>query len=234
MIKRLLVIGICLVLVICNLVFALGGPAPTRSISIKPGELLLEDFEDGNFVANPEWWVFDQIKPAVVDNGSYKQGDAQVISELGRYSLLIQGSSKGDWYAGGMGSYIAKERQDLSGYNAFQIDVYGNGPGSGTIKVELIDDDNGNWQVEQDPAQSYIPIKDDRFVSEIRIDWKGWKRINIPFTDFIDDNPKMGDDKWNPKQIGASGGLLQFQLVCIAGSRTGTLKFNIANLKLVK
>ena len=136
------------------------------------------------------------------------------------------------WYAGGCGSYIAKEGIDLSKYNNFVIDVYGNGAGSGTIKVELYDDDNKNWQVEQDATNGYAAIYDDKFSYEVKVDWNGWKRVSIPFADFVDENPMVGDDVWNPQQVGASGGLLQVQFVCLATSEKGKVNVNADNISL--
>ena len=136
------------------------------------------------------------------------------------------------WYAGGCGTYFAAESQNLAKYGYFQIDIYGNGPGSGTLKIELFDDDNGNWQIEQDPAKGYLPLYDDKYVYDINVDWVGWKKISIPLEDFVDDNPGVGDDVWNPEQSGASGGLLQLQFICLAGKSEGGIHLNLDNVAL--
>ncbi|MGB9613172.1 MAG: hypothetical protein ACPL4K_03235, partial [Candidatus Margulisiibacteriota bacterium] len=149
----------------------------------------------------------------------------------GNYSLGLSGMAK-NWYAGGCGTYLAKERQDLSKYTNLRLDIYGNGPGSGTLKIELFDDDNNNWQVEQDPAKNYAPIYDDKFTYEIRVDWTGWKRVSIPIADFADENPLIGDDVWNPFQTGGSGGLLQMQFICLASSDKGKVNYQVDNVML--
>jgi hypothetical protein len=154
-----------------------------------------------------------------------------VAAGVGSYSLLLKGPAT-NWYAGGCGSYIAKENQDLSKYNSFVIDIYGNGEGSGTVKIELFDDDNSNWQVEQDPAKSYAPIYDDKLVYSVSVDWSGWERVSIPLDDFVDDNPGVGDDIWNPAQSDDSGGFLQIQFVCIASTDTGMINLNADNISL--
>lgn len=205
--------------VMSSAAIAWGGPAPERKEAEVPeGVFLIDDFESGSLRSPREWWTFDIEK-------------AGVVGEAGGYSLLLKGEAK-NWYAGGCGTYIAKENQDLSDYNSFQIDIYGNGPGSGTIKIELFDDDNKNWQVEQDPAKAYAPIYDDKYVYDIRVDWKGWRRETILLDDFVDDNPGVGDDVWNPQQNGGSGGFLQIQFICLAAKATGNVNYNVDNISL--
>lgn len=217
-----------------SLVEGMGGPAPKKGgVMVKEGMFLIDDFESGSLKYPREWWVFDIKKGEIASNKDLNLGDAAVANEIGNYSLVLAGEAT-NWYAGGCGSYLAKEGQDLSKYSALQLDVYGNGPGSGTLKIELFDDDNRNWQAEQDPAKNYAPIYDDKFISEVRVDWNGWKRVAIPFADFVDDNPKVGDDVWNPQQIGGSGGLLQVQFICIASSDRGRVNYNVDNVALIQ
>lgn len=234
-----LVIGICLVLVFCFLVVpkaeAFGGPAPekdtTEQTQVVSGVFVIDDFESGNLKSPQEWWTFDLKEVGVMLNTALTEGDAEVIKGIGKYSLQLKGPSK-NWYAGGAGTYIAKENMDLSKYNSLQVDVYGNGEGSGRLKIELFDDDNDNWQAEQNPASNYAPTYDDKLVYDINVDWSGWQRIVIPFDDFVDDNPGVGDDVWNPQQKDGSGGLLQIQLICLGPTDTGLVNFNIDNLSL--
>ena len=107
-----------------------------------------------------------------MNNSDYQTGDPSIISQIGKYSVKVTGSAN-DWYAGGMGTYLAKKGQDLGKYNAIQMDMFGNGPGSGTLKIELVDDDKGNWQIEQDSKGE--PLYDDMFVYNETVDWRGWK-----------------------------------------------------------
>ena len=203
--------------------------------SLKKKVFLIDNFESGSLRAPREWWTFDIQKAKIASNKKLKKGVLNIASKVGDYSFLFSGRAK-SWYAGGTGTYLAKEKQDLSKYNAFQIDIYGYGEGSGSLKIELYDDDNKNWQVEQDPKKSYAATKDDKLVYTVTVDWKGWKRLIIPLADFIDDNPYVGDDIWNPKQGGSegSGGLLQLQLICIAGSEKGKIKYNLDNIALTE
>jgi hypothetical protein len=226
----LLGVGIVLIgLMVCGF----GGPAPSGSAgnSNLPSVYMIDDFEDGDFTANPEWWKFDNITAKIVDNKDYQDGDPASLSEIKKFSLNIEGNCK-DWYCGGVGTYLARKGMDLSKYNYYQMDVYGNGPGSGTIKVEFNDDDNGNWQIEQDPKKAYANMYDDKFVYNIIVDWRGWKRVSIPISDFTDDNPGVGDDIWNPEQTGGSGGLIQMQMVFIGPKKSGNVSFNIDNVSL--
>ncbi|OGC33707.1 hypothetical protein A2311_01940 [candidate division WOR-1 bacterium RIFOXYB2_FULL_48_7] len=236
--KKVAWLVVCLVVGSCLLGFtpatAMGGPAP-KTPETKSGPammekmMLVDDFESGSLKSPREWWTFDLTKSEIAGNGNYKGGEPLPV---GNYSLLLSGPAK-SWYAGGCGTYLAKEGADLSKYNTFQIDVYGNGLGSGTIKVELVDDDNKNWQVEQDSSKNYALIYDDKYSYEIKVDWSGWKRVSVPLADFIDDNPLVGDDIWNPQQTGGSGGLLQVQFICIAPSDKGKVNFNIDNIYLL-
>lgn len=212
-------------------VYGFGGPAPQG-----PGSgsniYMIDDFEDSDYSSNPEWWKFDNVSPRVVSNADYQNGEQICLNEIKKYSLNISGSCT-DWYCGGIGTYTARKGVDLSRYNTFQMDVYGYGPGSGTIKIELNDDDNGNWQVEQDPKKNFANIYDDKFVYNQTIDWRGWKRISIPMADFTDENPGIGDDIWNPNQEGGSGGLIQMQMVFIGPKRAGSLRCNLDNISFV-
>jgi len=216
-------------------VFAMGGPAPSKPeakpVALAEKVFLIDDFESGSLKSPREWWTFELEKAEAASNRDLKDGDEGVASEVGNYSLHLSGPAK-NWYAGGCGTYLAKENQDLSKYDHFQMDVYGSGPGSGTIKIELADDDNKNWQVEQDSAKNFALIYDDKFVYEVRVDWNGWKRVSLPFADFVDDNPKVGDDIWNPQQVDGSGGLLQVQFICIASTDKGRVNYNLDNVSL--
>ena len=215
----------------------MGGSAPQEGAGGGRGDYgsnvyMIDDFEDGDYTSNPEWWKFDNAMLKVVDNADYQNGDQSSLNEIKKYSLNVTGTCK-NWYCGGMGTYTARKGVDFSKYNHFQMDVYGNGPGSGTIKIELNDDDNGNWQIEQDPKKGFANIYDDKFVYNVIIDWRGWKRVAIPIADFVDENPGIGDDIWNPDQTGGSGGLIQAQMIFIGPKKSGNIRFNIDNISLV-
>jgi hypothetical protein len=215
-------------------VMAMGGPAPKKPVTaaapvaLAEKVFMVDDFESGSLKSPRDWWTFDIKKAEIADNKALT-GGAKL--DVGKYSLALNGPAK-NWYAGGCGTYIAKEAQDLSKYNTFSIDIFGHGPGSGTVKVELYDDDNNNWQVEQDSAKAYAPIYDDKWTYEIKVDWDGWQRVAVPLADFVDDNPGVGDDVWNPAQANASGGLLQVQFVCLATTDKGGVNVNLDNIML--
>ena len=191
-------------------------------------EKLIDDFEDGDYTKSPEWWRFDSITASVEKNKPGRPGDI-IADEAGAYSLHIVGTAK-NWYAGGIGTYLGI---DGSKFTGIQLDVKGTGPKSGVAKLELVDDENGNWEVEQDVLKNYALIHDDKFVYELRVDWDGWKRVYIPFTDFTDENPGVGNDKWDPVQTDGSGGLLTLQIICIGPKKTGSLDYTIDNIKLI-
>jgi len=214
-------------------VFAFGEAPPEKPIETKiimGNTYVIDDFESGN-LNNKGWWTFDIGTAKVVSNDDLALRGEKAAKNGGEKSLLLQGDAT-NWYVGGCGVYIAKENQDLSKYNSVAMDIYGNGEGSGTLKIELFDDDNNNWQVEQDRAKNFAPVYDDKLTYDVIVDWVGWKRVEIPLDDFVDDNEGTGDDVWNPTQNNGSGGLLQLQFVCLAAKDKGGVNFNIDNVSL--
>ncbi|MFH1826330.1 MAG: hypothetical protein ABH823_03455 [bacterium] len=188
---------------------------------------LIDNFEDGNISAGPKWWQFGGIKAEVVKNAAVEKRDL-IAESCGDYSLKLVGSTQ-DWYIGGIGSDLGVDAQTFA---RFQIDIDGTNDSSGTLKIELFDDDNLNYSIEQDPQHDYDPVYDDRFVAEIKVQGEGFTRISIPFTAFKDTNPGVGDDIWNPNQEDGSGGLLKMQLVAIGQTKVSSVDFNIDNLLL--
>jgi hypothetical protein len=198
--------------------------APSRDIHTLPGEEYMfgkvDDFEDANFKRQPKWWTFDQANLSVE---AEERGDSN-------YCLKVGGSTA-NWYVGGIGTYIGT---DASRFTHLQLDVYGTGKGSGRMKIEIFEDDNGNQQIEQDPKKNFAPLFDDKWVYEMDIDWKGWKTVSILLSDFKDENPGVGDDVWNPSQKNGSGGLIQIQFIFTASKKEGAVNFKIDNVKFVK
>lgn len=184
---------------------------------------LIDNFEDGTYTKDPEWFVFDNLIPTIVKNAKLQDGEPSVIPNLGIYSLNMKGQAK-SWYVGGMGSMLGV---DATPYTSFEIDIYGMGEGSGKLKVELYDDDNCNTDVEVD--KSWKAIYDDVYSAEIDVNWKGWKHVSIPIGKFKNDG--RGDFKWNPNLANGSGGLVKIQLICVANSETGEINYNIDNLE---
>ncbi len=191
-------------------------------------ELLIADFKSGTYTKDPEFWKFDRINLTVVDN------DPKDITtyKLGNKSLLVEGSTI-NWYIGGFGTYLGKE---ITNYDTLELMVYGNGSGSGVLKIELYDDDNNNWVVDVNPVKSWDPTKDDKFSYSLNVDWTGWKLVEIPLSDFLDENPEVGDNIWNPDHKKGSGGLLTMQIVCLSGSgkAVGKMDLKIEHIKFRK
>src|SRR3989339_691487 len=69
---------------------------------------LVDNFESGSLKGLRDWWTFDIEKASAVSNKDLKGGDEKVAAEVGAYSMGLNGVSK-NWYAGGAGTYIAKE-----------------------------------------------------------------------------------------------------------------------------
>jgi len=188
---------------------------------------LVDNFEDGDYSSGPKWWGFGELKTKVVSNPPLETKDL-IAESCGDYALNLCGESK-QWYVGGVGTDLSV---DASEFSRFQIDVNGDGEGKGRLKIELFDDDNMNYSLEQDPQKNYDPIHDDKWVAEVSIQGKGFIRTSIPFSAFRDANPGVGDDIWNPDQKDGSGGLLKMQLVAISETEQGKVDFSIDNLLL--
>ena len=188
---------------------------------------LIDNYEDANFTSGPKWWKFGDLKAAVVKNPE-STGRDLIAESCGDYSLKLAGETS-DWYVGGIGTDVGV---DASKYARFQIDTYGNNNYGGKLIIELFDDDNLNYSIEQDPQKNYAAVYDDKWVAEVNIQGKGFTRTSIPFTAFKDANPGIGDDTWNPDQKDGSGGLLKMQLVVISAKKQSRADFNLDNLLL--
>ena len=185
---------------------------------------IVDDFEDADLKLFPEWWGFDAIELSTEANVQ-KEHPA-----LGKRSLQLTGSQK-KWYVGGAGTYFA---QDVRKFNAIKMLIRGFGPKSGVLMVELFDDDNNNFQVEPHPENASETFADDKFIHSVKVDWEGWKVVIIPFDHFVDGNLGFGDDTWNPFQTQTSGGLLQLQLVLLAGDKNKNPRIHIDTIKIYK
>lgn len=201
------------------LLFCLATIAPASP----PPSLLIDDFEDGKYTEQPEWFVFDNVKPQLVVNSRLKDGDSQVLGRAGQYSLLVEGEAQ-DWYAGGLGTALWL---DATSYNLLQFDVYGYGEKSGAIKIELYDDDNNNKEIEVNEA--WKPTCDDLFTTEFQVNWIGWKHISLPIQEFTVEG--RGNKVYDPNLNNGSCGLAKIQIICLANTQSGKVKYNLDNLK---
>jgi len=198
------------------------------AVAKKGPDKLIANFENGSYAKDPEWWKFDSVAIGITNN-THVEGEDKVASSTGKHSLNVSGVAN-NWYSGGFGTYLGIDARPFSGV---QMDIYGNGPKSGAVKLELVDDDDSNWEVLQDPKKAFIPTKDDRWVTQFNVDWKGWRRVYIPFEDFSVDNPGCGNGIWDPYQTEGSGGLLTMQFICLGNSKSGKIDFTIDNIMLV-
>lgn len=170
--------------------------AYSGSVLARPNPaVLVHDFERPLKCAAS--WTFGALTV-----GRQKQGDAA------SYSLSVIGDA-GALAGHGFGLYLT---QEIGPRRTLELDVRGYGARSGRIKIELAEDDNGNWDIEKDPAL-FVPLYDDRFVFELPVDWTGWRHIRIPLALFRDDNPGRGNDQLDPSRDLTSGGLLELQLL---------------------
>lgn len=173
----------------------------------------IDNFRDGNFSVQPEWWNFGSVSMAVVDNADdiQKMKKTKNAINLGKKSLQVQGITQ-RYYAGGVGVYLGLDGFD---YTNVVMTVYSPKAMSGIIRIELFDDDNGNNRVDFGTNRN-LPDSDDILVYHQIVDWEGWKVIRVPLAHFEDDNPRVGDNVFNPYRINRSAGLIQMQLVFLS------------------
>ena len=175
--------------------FALAGilAVYTSAALARPGDaMVIDDFERQGC---PTWWTFGFVpQERVVD------GDNQYLE--------VRGPAPGA-YGHGRGVFLDR---DVGSRRTLAMRIAGDGPGSGRIKIELSEDDNGNWEIEKQPPL-YIPESDDRLTYELSVDWRGWREIRLPIETFRDDNPGRGNDVFDPARDLTSGGLLELQLL---------------------
>lgn len=156
--------------------------------------LVVDNFESPRC---PRWWTF----------GFVPQHRSAEVGAHGAHALVVRGPAPGA-YAHGRGVFLER---DLGARRRLLLFVRGDGPGSGKIKIELCEDDNGNWEIEKRPPL-YVPLYDDRFVHEVSVEWRGWRELDIPLAAFRDDNPG-GNGVLDPARDLTSGGLLELQLL---------------------
>lgn len=222
---------------------------------------VIDRFEDGDIRYNPEWFTFGNIAanvvPAVEENPvglnqrnknswwtelldktgfRHREAASNSVSVLkvdpvnGRYVLKLEGLGK-DWFVGGVGTYLGIKADNFS---SFYLRIRGYGRNSGRLQIELFDDDNGNFKLEQNPKDHYEPLFDDKFIYVVDVNWDGWKDILIPLKKFKDANPSVGDNILNLDQNDSSGGLLQVQLVGLTppGLRVGRFSIEVDSVEL--
>lgn len=184
--------------------------APERS-------LVLDDFErDGEC---PKWWTFGGLS-------FERDKPPDDRSELGRGMLSVRGQASST-YAQGRGLFLHKE---IGSRKTLKLDVRGYGPESGRIKIELGEDDNGNWDIEKD--ERFRPLFDDRWVRVLEINWWGWREVVVPVATFHDDNPEVGNNVFDAERDLTSGGLMEFQLLFGATpGGNGNVRIDLDNVR---
>ncbi|HZA51917.1 MAG TPA: acyltransferase [Myxococcaceae bacterium] len=164
----------------------------------RPSNLTLDDAEGPE--GCPAWWTFGETQ--------VRRSAADDPERHGARVLEVRGRAPGA-FAHGMGLYL---EHDAAGYRALEMDVRGYGPASGRIKIELGEDDDGNWEIQKD-RRTFRLLHDDLYVFELIVDWEGWRRVTIPLRRFVDANPGVGNDLFDPARDLTSGGLLELQLL---------------------
>lgn len=183
----------------------------------------LDNFEDGTILEKPEWWQFGQLNAEVVE-----VRDGEAPHYVGNYVLQLRGKTR-HWYVGGMGVYMP---MDATGFNYVKLNVKGYGLRSGSLVLELYDDDNNNGYIEHNELDPTHTLYDDKFIYTLKVNWSGWRVVMIPMHMFKDANPGIGDNIWNPNQRDGSAGFAQLQCLVLADSVKGDIKMDIDTIKM--
>ena len=184
---------------------------------------IIDDFEDGTMLNQPEWWRFGNLEIDVV-----KDQTTSAPSYVEDYVLQLRGNTE-SWYVGGLGVYSP---MSAVRYNYIKLIIKGYGSSSGSLLIELYDDDNENAYIEQNEYDSSYTLYDDKFIYTLKVNWSGWKVVEIPLRNFKDSNPGIGDNIWNPNRRNGSGGFTQIQLLLLSDSRNGSVEIDIDTIKL--
>lgn len=145
--------------VFAALLAAYSGPLLARGSDV----VVIADFEGGP--ACPPWWGFGA---AAARLGPRQEGGT---------ALWVHSDPGG---SSGVGLYVIPQ---LGIQRTFQLDVFGGGQRSGRLKIELLEDDSGDWEI-QKGAGSHLPEVDDRFMLELTVDWHGWRTLALPASSF--------------------------------------------------
>ncbi len=189
-------------------------------MAVRP--LIIDDFEDANLVDGPKWFLFGGL------SANIRQNDLTEFQHLGVNSLHLYGSTS-SWYVGGVGTYLGI---DASQYQFMKLLIRGNGSQSGSLQIELYDDDNQNQVLERNSASPSHTLYDDKFIYTMDVTWVGWRVVILPLSNFRDDNPDVGDNVLNPSRKDGSGGLLQLQFVAFGNQEKGKVDFLIDSIRL--
>lgn len=183
----------------------------------------IDNFEDGTILDSPEWWRFGRLETKVV-----KEKDSSVPNYVGDYVLQLRGKTK-HWYVGGVGVYMP---MDATRYNFVKLIIKGYGEHSGSLVLELFDDDNNNAYIEHNEADPSYTLYDDKFIYTLKVNWSGWRVVMVPMHMFKDANPGIGDNIWNPTRTGKSGGFVQMQILALSSESYGAVEIDIDTIKL--
>jgi hypothetical protein len=136
----------------------------------------------------------------------------------GNYSLRFSGlDANADYWIGGVKTADNALSQKLSNGDAtklyINLSVYGETENQAGINIKFSEDDNnsGAYEAGNDDSYSYL----------LKVDWKGWKRIAIPYSSFSDDNTVTGDNVTEP------GRLLTMNMAVVAYTSTQLTRVNL-------
>jgi hypothetical protein len=107
----------------------------------------------------------------------------------------------------------------------FNISIYGTGDKLASLSVRLTEDD--------DNSGAFEAANDDAFTYLIAVDWKGWKRVSIPYSSFTDSDAALGNNSAEPSKLKG------MSLALVANTSTQNVSLNadyiiFTNLKPLK
>lgn len=74
----------------------------------------------------------------------------------------------------------------------FNVSIFGTGTNDAGLSIKFFEDDDssGAYEAANDDAYSYV----------IKVDWKGWKRVYVPYASFGDDATATGNNTQEPNK----------------------------------
>lgn len=75
----------------------------------------------------------------------------------------------------------------------FNVSIYGTGDKLASLSIRLTEDD--------DNSGTFEAANDDAFTYLIAVDWKGWKRLSIPYISFTDSDTSIGNNIAEPSKL---------------------------------
>ncbi len=150
---------------------------------------VIDDFEDGNFIANPVWIPTASVVMAMITSAN---------GAIGNYSVRISASTT-NYYAGIATTYIGSPQLDWSQYGYVKLMINNRGHKNDILRVSVYQNEAAKWGVSINETDSLfehnIPV----------VETNNWNEYIIPYLTFIHVNSLIGSDTLTGRIISRNG-----------------------------